>query len=310
VDGAARGFVLGELPPIGAFLDAGFGSFEVDAAGSDGSVILPPRLVHPIDPFDVDRWIVDGGPDRVDGRVDLYARLDLLGHVVVPLFADALAWRGSAENTTDREGAPPVSTDSLDRSAVRFEQSPNGPGRPTEDRFRRREEIFRAIAPRLLECGADVTMRRLARTAYVSVGTLYTYVASKVDLLTFPLQDQSCAENLRRFEIENGHLAQRDPEAYVVAFIDEMVATFPLLRASFAAAVALGAQGFWDAMNEAIGGELEERLAALVRTRGAEFDPTPTARSLKRIYLGAVLDSSVRPQELRRDLVNAAAGQG
>lgn len=50
----------------------------------------------------------------------------------------------------------------------------------------------------------------------------------------------------------------------------------------------------------------EERLASLVRTRGPEFDPKTTARSLKRIYLGAVLDRSIRPYELRRDLITAA----
>ena len=199
-----------------------------------------------------------------------------------------------------------MSTDSVHASAVRFEQSSNGPGRPAEDRYQRREEIFRAVAPLLLEQGSDVTMRRLAKTAHVSVGTLYTYFSSKADLLTFPLQDESCAEQLRRFETANGQLAQRDPEAYVVAFIDEMVTTFPLLRASFAAAVALGAERFWKAMDDAIGGELEDRLAALVRTRGPEFDPETTARSLKRLYLGAVLDRSVLPHELRRDLIAAA----
>ena len=199
-----------------------------------------------------------------------------------------------------------MSADSLHRPAVAFEQPSNGPGRPSEDRFQRREEIFRAAAPVLLERGTDVTMRQLAKTAHVSVGTLYTYFSSKADLLTFPLQDESCAEQLRRFEAANGQLAEHDPEAYVVTFIDEMVATFPLLRASFAAAVALGAEGFWEAMDDAIGGELEERLVALVRTRGPEFDPETRARSLKRIFLGAVLDRSVLPYELRRDLLAAA----
>lgn len=198
-----------------------------------------------------------------------------------------------------------MQTGSLQQPATAFEQRSNGPGRPPEDRFQRREEIFRAIAPLLLEQGAQVTMRRLARAAHVSVGTLYRYFSSKIDLLTFPLQDRSCAEQLARFEAEHRHLAEHDPEAYVLAFIDEMVATFPLLRSSFAAAVDLGADGFWEAMDDAIGGELEERLAALVPDRGDGFDPRVRSRSLKRIYLGAVLDPSVRPDELRRDLISA-----
>lgn len=198
-----------------------------------------------------------------------------------------------------------MQTSSLQESAAVFEQPSNGPGRPPEDRFLRREEIFKAVAPLLLEQGAQVTMRRVARAAHVSVGTLYRYFSSKIDLLTFQLQDRSCAEQLGRFEAEHHHLAQHDPEAYVRAFIDEMVATFPLLRSSFAAAVDLGADGFWEALDDAIGGELEERLTSLVRERGDGFDPRVRSRSLKRIYLGAVLDPSVRPDELRRDLLSA-----
>ena len=193
---------------------------------------------------------------------------------------------------------------SLQQPTVPFEQPSNGPGRPPEDGFQRREEIFRAIAPLLLECGPEVTMRRLARAAHVSVGTIYRYFSSKVDLITFPLQDQSCAEQLRRFEIAHGQLAETDPETYVAAFVDEMVATFPLLRASFVAAVQLGAQGFWEAMDDAIGGELEERLASLVRTRGPGFDTTLMSRSLKRTYLSAVLDRSITPSELHGDLMS------
>lgn len=123
-----------------------------------------------------------------------------------------------------------------------------------------------------------------------------------VDLLTFPLQDASCAEQLRRVEVAHGQLAATDPERYVAAFIDEMVATFPLLRAFFLAAVQLGADGFWEAMDDAIGGELEERLASLVQARGAGFDPVLRTRSPKRTYLSAVLDRSITPAELRRDL--------
>lgn len=194
-------------------------------------------------------------------------------------------------------------TTSLQQLSDPFEQPANGPGRPPEDRFRRRQQIFEAVAPLLLEEGAQVTVRRLARAAHVSIGTLYRYYSSKIDLLTFPLQDESCAEQLHRFERLHGHLAREDPETYVGAFIDEMVATFPLLRASFGAAVELGAEGFWEAMDDAIGGELEERLEALARSRGTEFDPRARSRSLKRVYLGALLDRSIRPNELRRDLV-------
>lgn len=193
---------------------------------------------------------------------------------------------------------------SLQQEAVPFEEPPGRPGRPPEDRFRRREEIFRAIAPAVLEHGAAaMTMRRLARLAHVSVGTIYRYFESKVDLLTFPLQDASCAEQLRRFEARHRAWRVEAPERYVHAFLDEMVATFPLLRASFAAAVELGAEGFRQAMDDAIGGELEERLAVLVAARGEGFDPEAVARSLKRVYLGGLLDPSLHPSELRRDLV-------
>lgn len=128
-----------------------------------------------------------------------------------------------------------------------------------------------------------------------------------MDLLSFPLQDEPCAEMARRFEAAHQHLADSEPEAYVAAFIDLMVDAFPLLRASFAAIVDMGGESFWEVLDAGIGGELEEKLAVLSTVRGAEFDARKRARSLKRIYLGAVLDRSLRPEELRSDL-HAALG--
>lgn len=191
----------------------------------------------------------------------------------------------------------------MTEAAVTHRSPPARAGRPRQDAYQRREEIFAAIAPLLLQDGArSLTMRRLARAAHLSVGAIYHYFSSKMDLLTFPLQDEACAEMMRRFDEAHSHLLETDPEAYMAAFIDQMVAAFPMLRASFAAAVEMGAEGLWEVLDAGIGGELEEVLAALAKVRDPEFDARERARSLKRTYLGAVLDRSIHPDELSADL--------
>lgn len=184
-------------------------------------------------------------------------------------------------------------------------------GRPREDRFARSFEIFAAIVPLLEEHGArGLTMRKAAEAACMSVSALYHYFPTKRDMLLFPLQPEPCAEHLERFEREHALLRRSDPPAYVRAFFDEMVETFPLLRASLAAAVEMGAREFWKAMDEAIGIELEDRIAALSSIGMQREDLAQLARSLRRAFMGATLDRSITPSELRQDLLRIMEATG
>lgn len=177
-------------------------------------------------------------------------------------------------------------------------------GRPPEDTFARQFEIFHAILPLLEYEGASrLTMRTAAEAACTSVSTLYHYFPTKRDMLLFPLQPKPCTEQLRRFEAQHAQLRSANPVAYVHAFINEMVQTFPLVRASLAAAVELGTGDFWKAMDEALGIEIEERLLVLVSADMSEQEVRSRARSLRRSFMGATLDRSIDPLELREQLL-------
>jgi len=182
-------------------------------------------------------------------------------------------------------------------------------GRPREDRFARSFEIFTAVLPLLEEHGARaLTMRAAAEAACMSVSALYHYFPTKRDMLLFPLQPEPCAEQLERFEREHALLRISDPPAYVRAFIDEMVETFPLIRASLAAAVEMSAREFWKAMDEAIGIELEDRIATLSSIGVQHENLAQLARSLRRAFMGATLDRNITPSELRQDLLRIMKG--
>ena len=76
-------------------------------------------------------------------------------------------------------------------------------GRPPEDKFARQLEIFRAVAPLVLEYGARrLSMEQAASAACLSVGGLYHYFPTKRELLLFTLQpdtlNRRCQAFLRR----------------------------------------------------------------------------------------------------------------
>ena len=78
----------------------------------------------------------------------------------------------------------------------------------------------------------------------------------------------------RRMSASGRRLADGSSKADLLAF--------PLSRASFVAALQLGAEGSWEATDEAIIGELEERLAPAVRAGEPGCDPQTRAPSLER----------------------------
>jgi len=77
-------------------------------------------------------------------------------------------------------------------------------GRPAEDRFDRRAEIWRAIAPELRRLRyRRVTIKHLARTCHLAPSSLYHYFGSKEELILHPLQPDAdyCERAVAQLEL-------------------------------------------------------------------------------------------------------------
>jgi AcrR family transcriptional regulator len=179
-----------------------------------------------------------------------------------------------------------------------------GPGRPGEDRFIRKMEIYAAVAPLILERGARrLTMQEAAYAACLSMGGLYHYFGSKRELVLYPMLPGVCEEAMRRFEIAYGHLRESDPKAYLDVFIEEEAESVFLVRPAVYAALELGAEDFWRTLE---GGAIVEDISRWVRAiqggSDIQHDPDVLARSIRRLFMAALLDRSITPDEVRADL--------
>src|SRR5215217_6623972 len=74
------------------------------------------------------------------------------------------------------------------------------PSRPPEDRLKRQQEIFLAVAPLIERHGAKrLTMRQAARAAHLRLGGLYHYFRTKQDLVLHALRPEAVARLCAEF---------------------------------------------------------------------------------------------------------------
>ena len=186
------------------------------------------------------------------------------------------------------------------------------PGRPPEDRLGRQREIFERVAPLILEHGAKgLSMTQAARAACLSVGGLYHYFPTKRDLVLHALRPEAFTRICEDFERESADLAQSDPEAFLEAFVDYSVTQVFFIRPALHAALELGADTFFAAIESGIQEGLEsftEFLRAMV-PGAAERDITALARAFRRTFFGAMLDRTITPDELRATLWTLIEGE-
>lgn len=186
-----------------------------------------------------------------------------------------------------------------------FEKKAKKRGRPREDRFKRRYQIYAAVAPLIMEVGAgQLTMRRIAQAANMSVSGLYHYFDSKEQLLMFPIQPEVCQQEMDMREAEIGHLKAMNPEAYLRAFIQNQAESVALLRPALRAAFELGAGDAWDTLKESMQVELRQLIQTAQHVNGASarHDPGQQARSVRRLMLAAIMDETMSRDEIRAEL--------
>ena len=185
------------------------------------------------------------------------------------------------------------------------------PGRPAEDRLLRQREIYQAVAPLLLSVGVRrLTMRQAARAACLSLGGLHHYFPTKHELVLHGVQPAAWARLCLEFHGAHGHLKTEAPGRFLAAWVDFAVGLLAFIRPAIQAALELGQDTFWRALESGLGAgldDLAEGLDLLVPTSdGAER--AALARRLRLALFGACLDRSLPLEELRKELLAALDG--
>lgn len=180
------------------------------------------------------------------------------------------------------------------------------PGRPREDVFQRRLEIYTAVAPLLEKAGARaLTMRQVAAAAHMSVGGIYHYFPAKRDLVMFVLSPEALQ---RLCNQPHQPLAPpREPvgsHAHLAIFLDGLVRGVSLLRPAVLAAIELGADPALDFVEATMTVKVPEFARALraVRPDIGDADAQAIDRAVRHTTLGAMLDRNVTPSDLRNEL--------
>jgi AcrR family transcriptional regulator len=178
------------------------------------------------------------------------------------------------------------------------------PGRPREDVFQRRLEIYTAVAPLLEKVGArGLTMRQAAAAAHMSVGGIYHYFPSKRDLVLFVLSPDALQRLCEQPQLL-APLERTDPHTHLATFLEGLVRGVPLLRPAVLAAIELGAGPALDFVEATMTVKVPEFVRAVraVRPDIGDAEAQAIDRAVRHTTLGAMLDRNVTPSELRSEL--------
>jgi AcrR family transcriptional regulator len=179
------------------------------------------------------------------------------------------------------------------------------PGRPREDGFRRRWEIYSSVAPLLEKVGArGLTMRQAAAAAHMSLGGIYHYFASKRDLVLYGVSPEALQGLCEQAHQRLAQLERADPQAHLATFLDDLVWAVSVVRPALVAAIELGAGPALDTVEAAMKVTLQEFIRAVraMRTDLGDAEAQTLDRALRHAVLGAMVDRSATPSDLRDEL--------
>ena len=179
------------------------------------------------------------------------------------------------------------------------------PGRPPEDGFRRRWEIYTAAAPLIEKVGVrGLTMRQAATAAHMSLGGIYHYFGSKRDLVLYGVSPEALEGLCQDFHQQRAQPEQTDLQAYLAGFLDWLPSVVSLCRPALLAAIELGTDQALDTMEAAINATLQQfvRTIRAVRTDMTDAEAQTLDRAMRHTLFGAMLDRSAIPSDLRNEL--------
>jgi AcrR family transcriptional regulator len=178
-------------------------------------------------------------------------------------------------------------------------------GRPPEDLLARQREIYEAVSPLILQMGArQLSMRQAANAACLSIGGLYHYFPTKRDLVLHGLSRDALNRWCHEFHAQFGHLVNTDPEQYLEKCLDDTVQVIKFLRPAFHAALELGAEAFWNVIENVLMFTIQEFTMVLrllvPEVREQELDLL--GRAIRRSICAGVLDKTATDCEIRDEL--------
>lgn len=178
------------------------------------------------------------------------------------------------------------------------------PGRPREDQEQRRCDIYRRVAPLILDRGMQLTMREAAAASLLSVGGLYHYFPSKRELLLYGLNPQAQVTACRPFGRQNAGLRRASPQRYLDAFLDHQIEMALFVRPSVRVATDIGLPTLSAAIESTVNhaaAEFGALVAEFVPAAGGE-ELRSLARSLRRSVIAGLFDPSLTREELKATL--------
>ncbi len=179
------------------------------------------------------------------------------------------------------------------------------PGRPPEDVFQRRLEIYTAVAPLLEKAGPrGLTMRQAAVAAHMSVGGLYHYFPSKRDLVLFVLSPEALQRLCEQPHEMPPPMQPADSRVNLATFLEGLVRGVPFLRPAVLAAIELGAGPAFAFVETTMTVSVPDFVRAVkdVRPDIGDAEARAIDRAVRHATLGAMLDRSVSASELRNEL--------
>lgn len=187
------------------------------------------------------------------------------------------------------------------------------PGRPPEDRLRRQAEICSVVGPLILEHGVlRLSMRDAAHAESGGVGGLYHYFPSKRELALHPLRQEALLRACQDFHATYGDLAQKDPVAYLNAYLGFLARTAIFLRPAVWAALELGVAELREGLVLGFGMPViyDEFLSLLegALPDSSGRDVPGLANAVRRAVVGALLDRETTEATLRAELAALLLG--
>jgi AcrR family transcriptional regulator len=185
------------------------------------------------------------------------------------------------------------------------------PGRPPEDRVKRRRAIWAAVSPLIEKFGArNLTMREAAAVSFLSLGGLYHYFPDKRSLVLFGLDQEAHERICMEFKANYGHLKDSDPQAAAEAFVEFFGERVSFIRPAMYAALELGAEDFMSRLqaNINLGLDAFVDVLELAVPDAKDRDLRLVARSVRRLVLAGLIDRSISRSEIEEELRAVISG--
>ena len=180
------------------------------------------------------------------------------------------------------------------------------PGRPPEDRVRRKIEIWRAVAPMIERDGArNLTMRQAAAASFMSLGGLYHYFPNKLDLVLFGLDPKAIHTQCADFENWRDQADQPSAEAAVDEFVRLLADITFFKRPAVQAALELGTEDSRSRLENHVNVKF---LEVFIETLGAalpeanDADLRAVAKAARQLSFATAIDRSMSREEFEQEL--------